>query len=79
MNRKKIKDIKEGWWNYIKSQISETLSSEIKELAEKRIIICKSCLYLKQSRKNKYICCLCGCSFPAIVYAPKKRCPDGKW
>ena len=26
-----------------------------------------------------YKCGHCGCGFPAIVYAPKKPCPLGKW
>jgi hypothetical protein len=26
-----------------------------------------------------YKCGKCGCGFPAIVYAPKKSCPLGKW
>jgi len=26
-----------------------------------------------------YKCGECGCGFPAIVYAPKKSCPLGKW
>ena len=79
MNIQKIKNIKDGWINLIRSKIPNHLPDVVKEMAQERINICQDCMHLKRSVKNRYICCLCGCSFPAIVYAPKKRCPDGKW
>ena len=75
----KIKDIKDGWWNYFRSRLPDGLPSDIKKQAEERMTICKSCRYLKQSRKDRYICCLCGCTFPVLTYAPGKTCPENKW
>ena len=79
MKFKEIKNIKDGWINYVKSKIPQSLPKEIRHLAEERIDICKSCMHLKQKSRTQYMCCLCGCAFPAMVYAPNKTCPDDKW
>ena len=33
----------------------------------------------KENVYEGYKCGKCGCAFPANVYAPDKKCPEGKW
>ena len=33
----------------------------------------------EENWEKRYKCGECGCAFPANVYAPKKKCPLGKW
>ena len=83
MSYKTLVDIKEGWVNYVKSKRPrKNVSESIESMALSRAEICKKCEYLVPRpfvRKLGYRCSKCGCSFPANVYAPKKKCPIGKW
>ncbi len=78
-------NIKDGWFNYIKSAISNrTLSPEFQAEVEKRADICADCPELKVLSKNQNSpfrgkCGKCGCIFPAMIFAPGKKCPIGKW
>jgi hypothetical protein len=81
-----LKNIAEGWVNFIKSSQPDRLSEEMKIMAEKRANICKTCPSLLFSEftimgKNifKYKCKECGCAFPMMTYAKLKKCPKGKW
>lgn len=53
------------------------LDEKTKELALKRMDICKGCEYLKTKRKPH--CGECGCPFPKLTYSVDKKCPKGKW
>jgi len=79
----KLENIRDGWFNYIKSAINKkSLSSEFQEEAEKRASICTGCPELTVVASKGPLrgrCKKCGCTFPAMIYAPKKRCPIGKW
>ena len=102
-----IKNIKEGWGNYLKYFQTGDISDEVKELAETRAEICRNCPHLVESRTYSliqnilpngresstltpenssadqkvkgYKCDQCGCGFPAMVFAPDKKCVKGKW
>ncbi len=80
-----LQNIKDGWLNYIKSSISKkSLAPELHAEIEKRADICSKCPELKLISKNpigpaKGRCRKCGCIFPALIFAPKKLCPIGKW
>ena len=81
-----LKNIKDGWFNYIKASISRrSLSPEFQKEVNKRAEICSGCPELKliskksssgpiQGKRNK-----CGCVFPPLIFAPGKKCPIGKW
>ena len=80
-----IKDIREGWLNYMKRAIGRrSLGENLSVEVEKRAKICSECPYLKIiSKSNNRIfwglCKRCGCVFPALVYSPSKSCPENKW
>jgi len=79
-----LKDIKEGWLNYIKSLISKkTLDPEFSKVVSKRASICTTCPYLVMTRLTKDAvygkCKKCGCIYPAMIFAAGKKCPIGKW
>tara|TARA_E500000331_G_scaffold344013_1_gene379586 strand:- start:88 stop:366 length:279 start_codon:yes stop_codon:yes gene_type:complete len=81
-----IKDIKDGWLNYMILKIESMttrlrLSDKFKKEVETRSNICRSCPSLSISSKKIFgaKCGHCGCSFPALVFSQKKRCPIGKW
>ena len=83
-----LKNIRQGWSNYVLSKISEAnVAPELKKLAKMRVDVCMNCdkLYKKSRKdifgatKSSYKCLECGCSFPAMVWAPSKHCPIGKW
>ena len=81
----KIRNIAEGWFNYIKARKPKGLTAEQEAIANQRAQICQGCPFL-QARTNKagrvisrYRCGKCGCAFPMMVYAPRKKCPIGKW
>jgi len=80
-----LQNIKDGWLNYIKSSISKkSLSPALQTEVERRAKICTDCPELKLLSKNitgpiRGRCKKCGCVFPALIFAPGKRCPIGKW
>jgi len=80
-----LKNIKDGWLNYITSMMSRRkLPPDIKEMAESRAKICGDCPELHLVTRTDGVpvrgrCRKCGCIFPAMVFAPGKRCPLGKW
>ena len=80
-----LKNIKDGWFNYIKSSMNRrSLSPEFQKEVEKRAEICSNCPELKliSSKGSGPIqgkCRKCGCVFPPLIFAPGKRCPIGKW
>lgn len=83
-----IFNIKDGWMNYILHKISSRrLPEDVKKEAIRRSKICFKCdkLIVKRkkdlfgSEKKVFKCNACGCSFPAMVYAMKKKCAIGKW
>jgi len=82
----KLRNIAEGWINFIKSKKPNGLRPDLEKMAMERAEICKSCPFLKNKAVkvmgkdiSKYKCGKCGCAFPAMVYAPHKKCPIGKW
>lgn len=80
-----LKNIKDGWFNYILNSINKrSLSPKLKIAVEERAKICVACPELiitskVNSNMPKGKCKKCGCSFPAMIFAPRKRCPIGKW
>jgi hypothetical protein len=80
-----LQNIKAGWFNYIKSSINKkSLSAELRLEVESRAKICTTCPELKLISKNiagplQGRCGKCGCAFPAMIFAPNKVCPIGKW
>jgi len=81
-----IKNIADGWINYIKDKQPSGISSELKEMASERAKICKECPSLMFSEKTvmgkiifKFKCKECGCAFPMMTYAKNKKCPKRKW
>ncbi len=81
-----IRNIKDGWLNYMVSKISDMsnrhgLSQSFVNEIEERSMICRSCPSLSVSSKAflRSKCKSCGCSFPALVFAQSKKCPEGKW
>ena len=82
----KILNIAEGWINFIKSKKPRSLTPQMEKMALERAEICKGCPFLKQQpvkvmgkSVSKYKCGKCGCAFPMMVYAPRTKCPIGKW
>ena len=80
-----LKNIKDGWMNYIKSLNKRfPLDPELRELVEHRSEICAVCpeMQLMKRKVGKGPagkCKKCGCRFPAMVFAPDKKCPIKKW
>lgn len=79
-----IKDIKDGWLNYIKSLINKkSLGPEFSKVVDERAQICTSCPELRITNMKKDsvrgACKKCGCMYPALIFAPGKKCPIGKW
>ena len=80
-----FKNIKDGWLNYITSIMSrKKLPPAIQQMAEDRAKICGDCPELHMVTRSDGVpvrgrCKKCGCIFPAMVFAPGKRCPLGKW
>ena len=81
---KDIKNIGDGWLNFMKSCIRRrSLSPELSREIEKRSEICSTCPMLSVKTIRGFVamgkCESCGCCFPMIIYARNKKCPDGKW
>jgi hypothetical protein len=82
----RIKNIAQGWINFIKSKKPNGISPEREAIANQRARICQSCPFLQQKpymiagkTLAKFRCGKCGCAFPMMVYAPNKKCPINKW
>ena len=63
---------------------AHSLDQDFKDVVELRSSICSECpnLKVKSDKSNRIFqgkCGICGCSFPAIVYAKSKKCPEDKW
>ena len=83
---RKLRNITEGWLNFIKSKKPKGISAELDAMAEQRIRVCEQCPFLQHKgvtvmgkAVSKFRCGKCGCAFPMMVYAPKKKCPINKW
>ena len=50
-----LKNIKDGWGNFIKSQSPEGVPEEVERLAEGRANICASCPELKESEFFRWV------------------------
>ena len=50
-----LKNIKDGWGNYIKSQSPEGVPEEVERLAEGRANICAACPELKESELFRWV------------------------
>jgi len=81
-----LKEIAEGWINYVKDKQPNGLSDEMKEMSIERAKICKQCPSLTLSETKfmrkvlyKFKCAECGCGFPMMTYSKSKKCPKGKW
>ena len=61
----------QGYWNLFNKKYN-TLAQHIKEQAVWRASKCPACL-------SNGSCSNCGCSTPALFYAPRKTDSDGKW
>ncbi len=73
----------EGWANFIRAHAGY-LSDDSIEMANDRAEVCRKCPELKRvekdlMKKHPYRCGVCGCFFPAIAYAKRKKCPLDKW
>lgn len=69
--KKGIRDFVQGYWNLFHYK-TDKLAQHIREQAVWRASKCPACL----SNKS---CYKCGCSTPALFYAPRKTDSDGKW
>ena len=79
-----LKNIKDGWLNYIRTLVNKrSLDPKFKDEIDKRAQVCGDCPELMirnfSSTLLKGKCRRCGCSYPALIFAPRKRCPIGKW
>jgi len=79
-----FKNIKDGWLNYIKSLADKRLlEPEFREEVDKRAELCTNCPELRifnfTSKAARGKCKKCGCMYPALIFAPQKKCPIGKW
>ena len=79
-----LKNIRDGWLNYVKSLIDKrSLEPGFLKEVNKRANICTVCPELKitkiTSDSVKGKCRKCGCTYPALIFAPKKQCPIGEW
>ena len=75
-----LRDIKDGWYNLIKTALGGKVTQETIEVAQERYSVCLECPHLKTIRGCRIRRCVkCGCGFPAVVWAPQKKCPIGKW
>jgi len=84
----KLKDILEGWGNYVKDKLN-LLDPAIKQIAKHRLLICDDCelrsfQICSPSKKGKHIetgemVSGCGCGLPAKTLVPTAKCPLGKW
>lgn len=79
-----LSDIKSGWFNYIKSLMSSfSLDPAFKKVVKSRSEICSDCPELRITNFTKSsirgMCNQCRCAYPALIFAPKKKCPIGKW
>ena len=75
-----LKDIKDGWYNLVKVMFGGKVPLWIENIAQERYDICLECPHLKTIPGCKIRrCAKCGCGFPAMVWAPQKKCPDNKW
>jgi hypothetical protein len=79
-----IKDIRDGWFNYIKSNFHKhSFSPEFQAKVDARSKICRDCPELLVIPIDleiiKGMCQKCRCVFPALIFAPNKKCPLGKW
>jgi len=75
--------LKEGWLNYLR-YVFKAVDDNIKIEAERRANICIECTELQLSTMGKRMpikgyCRMCNCAFPAMLFAPKKKCPLKKW
>ena len=50
-----LKNIKDGWGNYLKSQSPKGLPEEVQRLAEGRAAICADCPELKESQFFRWV------------------------
>jgi hypothetical protein len=81
-----FRDIKDGWHNYLVSNLIKNRkpNKAVQTVIDNRIEICLSCPHLTKtssSRINIYFqsCKKCNCAFPALVFAYRKKCPANKW
>jgi hypothetical protein len=68
---KKIGRIILGWWLLL---FPSKQSKEIKEMAKKRLAVCKCCCY-----RDGRVCSVCGCFLKAKAVLSDEDCPRGKW
>ena len=57
---------------------------ELQKCIDQRFKICSTCPHFKVksymgSKLKRHTCNKCGCSFPAMLFAYNKRCPDRRW
>jgi len=81
-----IRDFKDGWFNYLIGNLikSKKPPPQIQKIVDERLEKCLSCEHLRKKKTSSpriYLqsCSMCGCAFPALAFAYKKSCPDGKW
>jgi len=80
----RVKNISEGWFNFMIGCISRrSLDSNFIETIERRIKICSECPNLEIIKRRGFTmmsrCKSCKCLFPILVYAESKKCPLDKW
>ncbi len=69
----KIKTVAEGWYNLMRSELN-LLPENLKQMAEKRTLICSTCVHRQDSR-----CGACGCPLAAKTKSRDANCPKGFW
>ena len=81
-----IRDIKEGWLNFIMIKMlnKKNVPDHLVKYIDDRFVKCIKCPFLKNKpgKKSKIsitYCGKCGCVFPALILAYRKKCPIGKW
>jgi|TARA_Y100000310_G_scaffold345206_1_gene462659 ribosomal protein L44E len=81
-----IREMAEGWINYVRDKQPDGLSDEMREMSIERAKICNACpsLLLRETKIMKktifkFRCAECGCAFPMMTYSKRKKCPKGKW
>ena len=80
-----IRDIKDSIVNQTMERLfkSKRADTRTRKKVEERKRICLECPRLSKRDIGTKItlryCDICKCSFPALVFAYSKKCPEGKW
>lgn len=76
MNSKQIKNVAQLIVNIVRNAVQNHTVIEVTDESDRRMNICKSCVYFESSAKR---CMECGCYMETKVKFVAAQCPIGKW